>query len=154
MSNNNKIRISLVIIAGILAFFAFFHEEKEIEEIKPIVKVEIAENIFNVIVADTQVLRTKGLSGHLKLDEKQGMLFIFDDSAMRGFWMKEMNFPLDMVWIDENLKVIGITVNATPESFPEVFQSITPVQYVLEINAYGAESNGIIIGEEVGFIRN
>lgn len=90
---------------------------------------------FAVRIADTPDARERGLSGVPRLASSTGMLFLFDESAPREFWMKEMRFPLDIVWMDEVWRVVGITRNATPDSFPTRFPSPGPAQYALEVPA-------------------
>jgi uncharacterized membrane protein (UPF0127 family) len=93
------------------------------------------EQTFAVRLADTPDTRERGLSGLPRLASSTGMLFLFDESAPREFWMKEMRFPLDIVWMNESWKVVGITRNATPDSFPARFLSPGPVRYALEVPA-------------------
>lgn len=115
-------------------------------------KVQIGTAQFNVEVAATPLLRAQGLSGREKLSGDSGMLFIFDEPAIYSFWMKEMRFPLDIVWIDKSLNVVDITRNALPESYPETFSPKTPAQYVLEIPGGVAEEKDIKAGDAVTFI--
>ncbi len=100
--------------------------------------IKTGSKTIPVIIADTALLREKGLSGSANLDPGTGMLFIFDQPEVPGFWMKDMNYPIDIVWINEELKVISITT-AHPESYPEVFYPPSEVKYVLEINAGDAD---------------
>ena len=78
-------------------------------------KVKIGLAAFDVEIADTAFLQTKGLSGRPSLPKNYGMLFVFDDLGIRKFWMKDVPFPLDFVWIREN-KVVGIVYGAEPET--------------------------------------
>ncbi len=105
--------------------------------------VEIGDTIFNVDVVDTDTERTQGLSGRESLVEEEGMLFVFEKSGIYPFWMKDMSFPIDIIWIDENLKVVYIKENATPQSFPEVFTPNISALYVLEVSA------GVIAEEKI-----
>jgi len=153
-SNTTYIRVAIILIAGILALFAFVtsYNKSTVEEEKPIIGVEIGDTKFSTLIADIPQLRQLGLSGRPALGKNEGMLFIFDESKVRHFWMKEMNFPLDIVWIDENKTVAGISRNILPESYPETFSSVVPVQYVLEIKPNTSEEKGIMVGEKVEFI--
>jgi uncharacterized membrane protein (UPF0127 family) len=85
------------------------------------------------------------------------MLFIFETADQYSFWMKDMRFPLDLVWLSADCVVVDITKGAPP---PEPGQGLAdlptyrpaePAQYVLEINAGEAESAGIRIGDPVEF---
>lgn len=114
--------------------------------------VLLGETTFKVEIVDTQDKRTLGLSGRESLPDDSGMLFVFENSYFHGFWMKDMNFPIDIIWLDENLKVVHIEKNVQPESFPEVYLPDKPALYVLEINAGEAEKNSIKVGSEIVFI--
>src|SRR3989338_5410577 len=79
----------------------------------------VGNNKIFVQVVKTPEELTKGLSGREKLTDDQGMLFIFDRPGNYGFWMKEIKFDLDLIWIKEN-KIIGITPNVPhPQSADE-----------------------------------
>lgn len=102
-------------------------------------------NIF-VEVVDTKSELERGLSGKLALKDKQGMLFIFPKESVLPFWMKEMNFAIDIIWLDENMKVVHIVEGAMPENYPEIYKNIIPAKYVLEINSGASKDYGIEIG--------
>lgn len=110
---------------------------------------------FEVGVAANAVSRMRGLSGRPSLGENEGLLFIFPTSGNYGFWMKEMNFPIDIVWINGG-KVIGFSENLRPEPNKTVFT--LPIYYppgeadeVLEINAGAVSKYGIKEGDLVSF---
>ncbi|MBL7045329.1 MAG: DUF192 domain-containing protein [Parcubacteria group bacterium] len=102
-----------------------------------------------VEVANTIEKRRVGLSGRKKLSEDRGMLFVFDRLDRHGIWMKDMNFPIDILWIDENHEIIDIKKDAQIESFPEVFRPSDYSKYVVEVNSGFIEMNDINIGDEV-----
>ena len=102
-----------------------------------------------IAVAATAEQRARGLSNREKLAENQGMLFVFEKPDYYPFWMKDMLFAIDIIWIDEHKKIVDVTYNATPESYPQTFKPRVPVQYVLEVNAGWAETAAISIGEFV-----
>ena len=79
------------------------------------------------------------------------MLFIFLIPDKYGFWMKDMKFSLDLIWMDKNLAIVDMTKNLSPETFPAVFSSSSPVKYVLEVNAGWSDRNKIKIGDTVVF---
>lgn len=144
-----------LIISTIILFFCFLSvgyfrikksSPKELKRLK-IDGVEIL-----VEVADTPEKREKGLSGRDFLPENQGMLFVFERPDYWGFWMKEMKFPLDFIWIKDN-KVVEITENVKPQDFqpPKVLQPKTPVGKVLEVNGGFVEKYGIKVDDEVKY---
>lgn len=107
---------------------------------------------FAVELADSPEERKQGLMFRESLPEKQGMLFVFDDIAVRGFWMKNTIIPLDMIFIDQNWIVVEVKSNIQPcneEPCPS-YHSV-PAKYVLEINAGLAEKYGIGVNSTVFF---
>ncbi len=93
--------------------------------------------------------RAQGLSGRSNLNENQGMLFVFNTSGYYPFWMKEMNFPIDIVWLNKNWEIIDLTENLAPETYPNTVSSQAPAQYVLEIKAGMVKKLGIKIGQKI-----
>ena len=65
-------------------------------------------------VADTRVLRERGLMFREKLSEDSGMLFVFSKAAPHRFWMKNVKMPLDMIWLDSTKQIIDILDNVPP----------------------------------------
>lgn len=111
----------------------------------------VSTSSITAFVAATDQERQRGLSGVKVLADDAGMLFIFSAPQVANFWMKDMNFPLDMIWIDENKVVTGVSSNISPETFPKTFSSSVPVSYVLEVNAGIAEKMGIKTGTSLNF---
>ncbi len=98
-------------------------------------------------VADTPKKREAGLSGHLALAENEGMVFVFETPAKPKFWMKDMSFPIDIIWVSGSGEIISITERAEPESYPLTFSPPDPVKYVLEVPAGFAEKKEVKIGD-------
>jgi uncharacterized membrane protein (UPF0127 family) len=73
-------------------------------------------NGYNVVlaIASTQEQKVKGLSGLEKLNENEGMLFLFDEPSKQGFWMNEMNIPIDIIWLSSESKVVHIEKRLQP----------------------------------------
>ncbi len=91
---------------------------------------------FKVDIVDNPISRARGLSGREQLEEDKGMLFVFDFPGMYGFWMKDMKFPIDIVWISEGV-IVGVADNLQPNDGPDrmVYYPPIGVDMVLEINA-------------------
>ena len=117
--------------------------------------VTIGTAVYTVEIADDKLTRAKGLSGQLGLPDDHGMLFIFDNPAIQTFWMKDMLFPIDIVWISDTCLVAGITPNipipleSTAINELPRYQSGSPVKYVLEIAQGQAKVWDIKIGDPV-----
>jgi uncharacterized membrane protein (UPF0127 family) len=120
------------------------------------IPISIGQSKLQVAVADTDALRQQGLSGQPGLKENQGMLFDFKNSerSRPGFWMKEMLFPLDIIWIRDST-VVDVARNvpapdpATPLSdLPQYFPS-EPIDTVVEVLAGWCEKHGIAVGEKL-----
>ena len=116
-----------------------------------IATIGINGKFFEAEVADTAIKRAKGLSGRKTLEENKAMFFIFPRPRRYNFWMIDMNFPLDIVWLNGN-KVIDISKNVpSPRSgeSPAVVSPSREADRVLEISAGSAERLDIKIGDEV-----
>ena len=130
---------------------------KPIGETTARVGVMVGGALFQVELALTMPERTQGLSGRPSLAPGTGMLFVYEHEGMYAFWMKEMKFPLDLVWIDADCSVIHITRNASPQAADQTLEELPtygppePARYVLEINAGEAESTGISVGGRAEF---
>jgi uncharacterized membrane protein (UPF0127 family) len=109
---------------------------------------------IKLMVADDEKSRMKGLSDRRSLNENTGMLFVFEEKGSYGFWMKNMNFPLDIIYLDGN-KVIDIKKNVQPadknNATPEVYTPKAPVDKVLEVVAGVSDSLKITEGSEITF---
>jgi len=140
----------LVISYGFFSGQNIFLRKTEIGDIK---FVKIAGQIIKVDLALTQETQEKGLSGRENLKDNEGMLFIFSKPAKNYFWMKDMNFPIDMIWFDENFKIIYIKKDAQLSSYPNSFGPGVDNQYVLEVMAGFSEKNNLKVGDTVEFVR-
>lgn len=123
----------------------------------PVVPVDGGQNFislgpegkaFIVDVASTTTGREKGLSGRAGLDQSHGMLFIFEQPYKECFWMKDMLFDIDILWFDQDQKLIHIKKEATPASYPaESFCSPVPAKYVIEVAAGTVDRLNLKIGD-------
>lgn len=121
----------------------------------PAVKFEDVR--FEVEVANSPALRDKGLSGRSFMEERRGMLFIPDGPEIGPFWMRGMRFPLDLIWIGKNCRVVDITAfvpvprPGTPDHELRRYHSYPPAAYTLEVNAGEAHRFNIRVGDSVDF---
>ncbi len=118
------------------------------------VGIKIKDADLKVLIADTDAKKAKGLSGRLSLASNSGMLFIYNEEEIRRFWMKNMKFPIDIIWIRKD-KVVDILINALPpksgtlDSELSIYQSGEPVDKVLEVNSGFINKHGIAIGDRI-----
>lgn len=116
--------------------------------------VSIGKTNIPVSIADTEATRELGLSGTTSLTKGSGKLFIFPRPDKYGFWMKDMKYSLDLVWIDAAFRIVDVTKNATPASYPNVFYAKEPVLFVLEVNSDESEALNLIPGTTVTITKN
>ena len=140
----------LVVVIAIAALF-YFEGNRTVPDIDGSTQaaVVIGDASLTVDVADTLSEHMRGLSGRESLEPFDGLLFIFSESGYHGIWMKEMLFAIDIIWINEDMVVVDIKHNATPDTFPESFEPKEPARFVIETNAGYIESAGIKIGDTV-----
>ncbi len=145
MSKKNIILliIGILVIVGTIFFVS---QPKAASRTQPQAFI-IGDTTLNLIIAATKDERTQGLSDRPALDQNTGMLFIFDEPGFHGFWMKDMNFAIDMLWLDKDFKIVHIANNATPESYPMLFQSEESASYVLEVNSGFSDLKGLKKGD-------
>lgn len=116
-------------------------------------KVTINNIDFYVELADDDNERAMGLMYRKQMDEDAGMLFIFPNSQPRAFWMKNTLIPLDILYFDNNRKLINISENTPPCKNTTTrcpnYPSKRPAKYVLEINAGLSKKHGFKAGDEM-----
>ncbi len=105
--------------------------------------------------ADTAAERTQGLSGRASLAADTGMLFVFDDEGQYPFWMPEMKFSLDMIWLDSQYRIVYLKQNVPPAGSgrKDLVQYINdqPAKYVLEVNAGVAVTHQLQVGSQLTY---
>lgn len=115
--------------------------------------VRIAATEIAVEIATSSAAVQKGLSGRSSLGADRGMLFIFSRPDIYRFWMPDMHFPIDIIWMNDD-KVIDTDEDVSPKFdplHPHFYTPAHPVQYVLEVNAGFMKRNNIHIGDAVIF---
>ena len=117
--------------------------------------VKINGHEITVEIADTPESQFQGLSGRKILCADCGMLFVFSDKKERTFVMRNMNFPLDIIFID-GVQIVKIDKNLPPEgAVPKNFYSSgVQVDFVLEVNGGLAGKNDIKVGDKVYYSQN
>jgi uncharacterized membrane protein (UPF0127 family) len=140
MSLGKKIFILPLIIVFVTLVFIFLKIDFFQPSKKGFNKAYVGKNLIFIKVARTQEEREQGLSGVKTLAQDEGMLFILPTLQQPTFWMKDMNFPLDFIWIAGD-KVVDLAknvpaplTNASNDQIATVAPN-QPVDMVLEVNA-------------------
>lgn len=107
----------------------------------------LGDTDITVTIADTAKAREDGLGNKETLGAKEGMLFVFNEAQLYGFWMKDMRFPIDIIWFNADHQVVFVKEHAEPASYPEVFTPIVPAMFVLEVPAGFFEQHQLKIGD-------
>ena len=153
MNLRKTIFISINVSLCVIQLFTFNQSfAEEIVYSHAIVTTSTGEEI-PVEVADTLKKRSLGLGKRTSLKKGWGMLFVFEKRKPYRFWMKDMQFPLDIIWLD-NHRIVHIIHNAKPVNSrdePEIMTSPVPVNFVLEIAAGRAAELRLKTGQRMKF---
>lgn len=107
---------------------------------------------IDVEIAETEEKRHLGLMFRDKMDEMQGMLFIFQEEEEQGFYMKNTIIPLDIIFVNSKKEIVKIHKNTTPFS-EKTLNSFKPILYVVEVNAGFTDKYGIKEGDIIDWRR-
>lgn len=114
-------------------------------------ELQIGGTVVGAEVAKSPAAHRQGLSGRESLAQNAGMLFVFDESATHAFWMKDMSFALDIIWLDKNRTIVDIAEYIRPETYPQKFTPDHPARYALEVNAGFVDTHGVSVGDTAEF---
>lgn len=118
----------------------------------PTAVMHIGGNRFEARIADTDKTRKQGLSGTKELGSDKAMVFVFDSTERWPIWMKDMNYSIDIVWLDESKTIVDYVEEVSPDSYPE--RSFFPreaARYVVELESGTVREKAIRIGDQVVF---
>ncbi len=94
----------------------------------------------------------QGLMFRESIADNQGMLFVFEKEGSYSFWMKNMNFALDIIWIDANKRIVDMKEDAQPcKESCQSLASVAGAKYVLEVNSGFVKRNKVKTGEQLNF---
>lgn len=149
-----SILIAVIVVIGIIVITIKFNPFAGL--FKKTAKVAIGSHTFIAEVAKTEAEKEIGLSGRASISDNRGMVFIFDTPGIYSFWMKKMQFPLDIIFIKDD-KIITIFKQVTPpQAGADVADNLLPIytpqgeiDRVLEINSGLVDKYGIKQGDTV-----
>lgn len=133
-----------ILVGGLVVLLVGLVIAYIISTFQPTVPLRIGSGVYHLWVADTEGERAQGLSGVPKLKPSGGLLMKYDTDAEWGIWMKDMEIPLDIIWLDKDKKVVHIVKDAAPELSTDVtFTPPEDARYVVELSAGSAKKAGI-----------
>jgi uncharacterized membrane protein (UPF0127 family) len=138
-SNQNQVREQNVLFKNEGKLSILNNEKKTLAE-------------FKIEIADSPYERQTGLMYRDKLEKQHGMLFVFENSELRGFYMKNTLIPLDLIFIDEYYEIIHIHSKATPYETASISSQL-PAKYVFEINGGLSKQIGIQKGMKIKYSK-
>ena len=155
MLSSKKIILTCLFV-GAAVFGWFYAKHKDTvatcsEVYRPDGYVQVDKMYIQVQSMVTDAERQQGLSGRSCLGSDQGMLFSFEEAGNYGFWMKNMSFSIDAVWLSSDKKVVTVKSNMSPQSYPTTYTSKNPAKYVLELPAGQASKLGMYEGKTLNF---
>ncbi|PHS62821.1 MAG: hypothetical protein COB12_10415 [Flavobacterium sp.] len=127
-----------------------FTKEGEIKLLKA--KTDSVIKTLDLEIAETEYETQTGLMYRHSMEDNQSMLFIFKNEQPRSFYMKNTEFPLDIVYINSKKEIVSIQKNAKPFDKTSLPSTI-PVLYVLEVNAGLSEKWGLEVGDYIEWTR-
>ncbi|KKQ53614.1 MAG: hypothetical protein US70_C0001G0018 [Parcubacteria group bacterium GW2011_GWD2_38_11] len=149
MSRVKKIAVLILVIVFLIFVVEYISTRIYSFAGNKIVSVNIKEAVFLAEVVSNSEKMQKGLGKRNGLCDECGMLFKFQQSGRYSFWMKDMNFPIDIIWIGKN-KIVHLEKNVDPD-FVGTVVSTENADVVLEINAGSVDELGIKVGDIASF---
>ena len=104
---------------------------------------------IKVEIANTPEERARGFAGYEYLPNGTGFLYVFAEPDFYNFWLKDVTFPIDIVWIGYYHDIIDIAAYLTPQTYPTIFEPKRPAKYMLILPAGTAEEYSLGIGDEI-----
>jgi len=151
-SKSHRLFVWLFIVAIVLATFIFFYNY-EPEKGLPSQACFNNDLCIDLELAMTADEKQTGLMFRESLEENAGMLFIYEGKSLKKFWMKNTLIPLDIIWFDENNRIIYIEHNTKPCKVDpcEIYGPEFGSKNILEVNSGFTEENNININDFVYF---
>ncbi len=147
--------ISILIIGLCFVAMIFYWKIKSTAPFQT-TTITLGDQQINAEVANDKFKQSNGLMGRKSLAENAGMLFPMGYSDKHHIWMFNTYIPLDIIWIDENFKIVDIKKDIPPcteslKSACTIYSPSTDAFYILEVNAGFCEKNNITLGQKATF---
>ena len=143
-------RYELIFLSGLAIVLLIIFLSKKSQS--KYTNVKIGSTEVKAEIADTHLKRVKGLMFKKELPENEGMIFISGSEGHHGIWMMNMSFPIDIIWISKDMKVVDIVKDAQPCGL--ICPIHTPKEkalYILEVNSNFTQKHKIEIGSTLEF---
>lgn len=118
---------------------------------QPRTTLHLGNGVFTAYIADTEAARQKGLGDMDSLAVNEAMLLAFERDSQWSIWMQDVEYPIDVVWLDSQKRVVHIVKNMPPDSYPNSFVPEEPARYVVELTAGTVDKKSIKIGTVARF---
>ncbi|HVM32210.1 MAG TPA: DUF192 domain-containing protein [bacterium] len=141
-----KITLALALVAGLFAASGVACHPKEKSGL-PVVTLTIDGHPVEAEVANQESTRMTGLMFRREMDKDHGMIFVFADSQIRAFWMKNTFIPLSIAYMDD--KGVILNILEMPPQTEDAFYSAGQAKYALEMNTGWYKKNGVKAGDRV-----
>lgn len=135
----------VLLLVGVAAVYVLW------PQLQPHATLRLGDGIFTAKIANTDAERAQGLSNTDQLPANQAMIFIFDKDDKWPMWMKDMSYPIDILWLNKDKQVVYIVKNASPDSYPDKFVPSSDARYVIELPAGTVDSKAIRTNDSAVF---
>ena len=162
MTISSGILLKIIFPTALIVSLVFQCEKNEIPKTEPtdqkLARIEFYDSTGNknidiiAEIVEDEYHRARGLMFRENLPDNQGMLFIFDDEALRYFWMKNTTISLDIIYLNANLKIVKIHKNTTPLS-EQLYPSEKPAEYVVEVRSGFTDRYQVMEGDSISWHR-
>jgi len=155
--NKQKILSKASLFKGMSIFFLliFLMFISAVPSSKKYIKVFLPNEVSLIAeLAITEKERQLGLMFRDKINFDQAMLFILEEERIHTFWMKNMKFPLDILWLDKDKRIVHIEIHVPPckKSPCPSYSSSIPAIFVLELKAGSVDKNKLKLFDKIEFI--
>ncbi len=143
------VALAAIFLFGAVTYSLYQKPAASPAQIQGLRTIQLKGQTIRISVADTGASREQGLGGRAGLAEDEGMLFVFPKDGEYAFWMKDMRFPIDIMWLSADGSIVYMAQNVSPDSFPQTFRPDVPARYVLELPSGYAKEYNVVVGDIV-----